>query len=183
MKNGVNNSTFRVALCSAIAALGLTLMLVTSIVPIGTYAFPCFAGIFISAIVIEYGCKWAVGVYLVVAVLSMFLAGDKEAVLYFISIFGYYPILKSVIEGKLKNKAVQYIIKFFMFNAAAVASFFIGSLLLSISPEEYTIGGAYIPLVFLLAGNVFFFIYDYAVSVFVGQYVYRLRDKLFGKKK
>ena len=80
MKNSVKNSTFRVAFCGIIAALALVLMLLTSLVPIGTYAFPCFAGIFIAAVVIEYGWKWGLGVYAVVSVLSLFLAGDKEAV-------------------------------------------------------------------------------------------------------
>lgn len=182
MKNGVKNSTFRVAFCGVIAALGLTLMLLTSLVPIGTYAFPCFAGIFLAAVVIEYGWKWGLGVYAVVSLLSLFFAGDKEAVLYFIALFGYYPILKGIIEKHLKNKALQYIVKFAVFNAAAIGSFFAAAYLLSVSPEEYTLFGVYIPLVFLAFGNVFFLVYDFAVTVFVGQYVMRIRGRFFGKK-
>lgn len=182
MKNGVKNSTFRVAFCGIIAALGLVLMLLTSLVPVGTYAFPCFAGIFIAAVVIEYGWKWGLGVYAVVAVLSLFLAGDKEAVLYFIALFGYYPILKAVFEKNIKNKIILYVLKFAVFNIAAIASFFAAAFLLSISPEEYTLFGVYMPLAFLAFGNVFFLIYDFAVTVFVGQYVVRLRSKFFGRK-
>lgn len=182
MKNGVKNSTFRVAFCGIIAALGLVLMLLTSLVPVGTYAFPCFAGIFIAAVVIEYGWKWGLGVYAVVAVLSLFLAGDKEAVLYFIALFGYYPILKAVFEKHIKNKIILYVLKFAVFNTAAIASFFAAAFLLSISPEEYTLFGVYMPLAFLAFGNVFFLIYDFAVTVFVGQYVVRLRNKFFGRK-
>lgn len=182
MKNGVKNSTFRVAFCGIIAALGLVLMLLTSLVPVGTYAFPCFAGIFIAAVVIEYGWKWGLGVYAVVAVLSLFLAGDKEAVLYFIALFGYYPILKAVFEKNIKNKIILYVLKFAVFNIAAIASFFAAAFLLSISPEEYTLFGVYMPLAFLAFGNVFFLIYDFAVTVFVGQYVVRLRNKFFGRK-
>lgn len=182
MKNGVKNSTFRVAFCGIIAALGLVLMLLTSLVPVGTYAFPCFAGIFIAAVVIEYGWKWGLGVYAVVTVLSLFLAGDKEAVLYFIALFGYYPILKAVFEKNIKNKIILYVLKFAVFNIAAIASFFAAAFLLSISPEEYTLFGVYMPLAFLAFGNVFFLIYDFAVTVFVGQYVVRLRSKFFGRK-
>lgn len=182
MKNGVKNSTFRVAFCGIIAALGLVLMLLTSLVPVGTYAFPCFAGIFIAAVVIEYGWKWGLGVYAVVAVLSLFLAGDKEAVLYFIALFGYYPILKAVFEKLIKNKIILYVLKFAVFNTAAIASFFAAAFLLSISPEEYTLFGVYMPLAFLAFGNIFFLIYDFAVTVFVGQYVVRLRNKFFGRK-
>ena len=182
MKNSVKNSTFRVAFCGIIAALALVLMLITSLVPIGTYAFPCFAGIFIAAVVIEYGWKWGLGVYAVVSVLSLFLAGDKEAVRYFIALFGYYPILKAVFEKNIKNKLILYIVKLAVFNAAAIASFYAAAFLLSISPEEYTLFGVYMPLAFLAFGNVFFLVYDFAVTVFVSQYVIRLRSKLFGRK-
>lgn len=176
---GIKKSTFRIALCSIVSALSLVLMLITALVPIGTYAFPCFAGVFIVAIVIEYGCKWALGVYAVVSVLSLFFVGDKEAVLYFIALFGYYPILKGIIEGKLTNKIIQYLAKFIVFNAAAIGSFFAALSLLSIPAEEFEILGVYLPWVFLAAGNIFFLIYDYAVTVFIIQYVRRIRERLF----
>lgn len=182
MKNDIKNATYRVAFCGVIAALSLVLMMLTSLVPVGTYAFPCFAGIFIAAVVIEYGWKWALGVYTVTAFLSLFLAGDKEAVLYFIAFFGYYPILKGTIEKRVKNRFLQYFIKFAVFNAAAVGSFYAASFLLSVSPDEYTVFGVYVPLAFLAFGNVFFLIYDFAVTVFIAQYVVRIRNRFFGKK-
>lgn len=183
--NGIKNSTQRVAMCGVISALSLVLMLLTSIVPIGTYAFPCFAGILLVAIVVEYKWKWAMLVYAVVSILSLFLASDKEAVVYFIMLFGYYPSLKNIIECKFQRKfgkVAGYIFKLLIFNAAAVAAFLITTFLLAIPAEEYTIFGVYVPWVFLIIGNIFFVIYDYAVSVFVVQYVCRLRDKIFRKK-
>ena len=108
MKSGIQNSTFRLAFCAVTAALEVVLMMITGVVPVGTYAFPCFAGALTLAIVIEYGWKWALGVFGVAAVLSALFAADKEAVLYFIAIFGYYPILKNPIERRIKNRIVQY---------------------------------------------------------------------------
>ncbi|MCH5297053.1 MAG: hypothetical protein J1E85_05220 [Ruminococcus sp.] len=181
---GINNSTMRVAVCSMISALSLVLMLLT-ILPIGTYAFPCFAGILLIAIVVEYKCKWAMLVYAVVSILSLFLVRDKEAVVFFIMLFGYYPILKNLIESKFQpkfGKVAGYILKFIIFNAAAISAFLITTFLLAIPAEEYTLFGFYVPWVFLVIGNFFFAIYDYAVSVFVAQYVCRLRNKIFNKK-
>ena len=106
-KNGIKKGTMRIAVCGIIAALSLVFMMMTSLVPIGTYALPCLAGILISCIVVEYGYGWAIGVFCVTAVLSTLLAGDKEAVIYFIALFGYYPILKGAFEFKIKNRAVQ----------------------------------------------------------------------------
>ena len=50
--------------------------MMTSLVPIGTYALPCLAGILISCIVVEYGYGWAIGVFCVTAVLSTLLGGN-----------------------------------------------------------------------------------------------------------
>lgn len=179
-KNGIKKGTMRIAVCGIIAALSLVFMMMTSLVPIGTYALPCLSGILISCIVVEYGYGWAIGVFCVTAVLSTLLAGDKEAVIYFIALFGYYPILKGAFEFKIKNRAVQYILKFAVFNVAAIGSFFVATWLLSIPTDEFTVFGFYVPWAFLIAGNIFFLLYDYAITVFVMQYVRRLRGKIFG---
>lgn len=52
-----------------------------------------------------------------------FLAGDKEAVVYYIMFFGYYPIIKGAIEGKIKTRAVQFVLKYAVFNAAVIGAF------------------------------------------------------------
>ncbi len=175
--NGVRKSTLRTALCGIVAALSLALMMLTGLIPIGTYAFPCFAGIFLTVIVVEYGWKWALAVYVVVSVLSLFLSGDKEAVLFYIILFGYYPILKNIFERKVKHRIILIILKLLVFNAAAISAFFVSMLILSVSPEEYTIMDVYVPWLFLIAGNIFFVIYDLAINVFAAQYVRRFRGK------
>lgn len=179
MKNFVNKPTFRIALCSITAALSAALMMLTSIIPLGTYMLPCIAGALTVAVVIEYGAKWALGVYAAVAVLSFLMAGDKESVLYFAALFGYYPILKNLIESKVRSKAARYIIKFAVFNAAAIGSFYIATLLLAVPADDFTLFGVYVPYVFLIFGNFFFLVYDFALTSFVILYVRRIRDKLF----
>lgn len=78
MKSPIQKPTFKIALCAIIAALAVMLMLITSLIPVGTYALPCFAGALLIAIVIEYGAKWALGVYAVVSVLSFLLRATKR---------------------------------------------------------------------------------------------------------
>ena len=169
------------ALCAVVAALETVMMLLTGLTRVGTYALPCFAGMLTIVIVMEYRCKWAFAVYAVTALLSFFLSADKEAVAFFIALFGYYPILKNILEKNISNRFVQYLIKFAVFNAAAVGCFYITMLLLSVSPDEYTLFGVYIPLAFLAVGNVFFLLYDLSINVFVRFYVQRLRGALFGR--
>lgn len=181
MKGSIKKPVFRMTFCAAVAALELVLMMASSLFRIGTYALPCLAGFFTVAVVIEYRCKWAFGVYAVTALLSFFLSGDKEAVVLFIALFGYYPILKNIIERFVHSAFLRWVIKFSVFNAAAVGSFYIAMLLLGVPDAEYTVFGVYIPHVFLLAGNVFFLLYDLSINVFVKFYVQRIRIALFGR--
>ncbi len=181
MRGITGKPSFKIALSAVIAALEVVFLMLTGIIPVGTYAFPCFAGALTIVIMLEFGWKWALGVFGVVSVLAALFAADKEAVLYFIAIFGYYPIVKNPIERFIKSKAVQYVVKLAVFNAAAVASFFIAISLLSVKAEEFTLFGIYLPAVFLLFGNLLFLLYDLALTLFVGTYVRNLRQKLFGR--
>ncbi len=183
MKTAANKKTFKIAFCALIAALEVVLMIITTFVPFGTYALPIFAGALSIAVVIEFNCKWALAIYLVVSILSAFLVGDKEAVVFFIALFGYYPIVKNIFESKIKNKAVVLILKLILFNIAAVAAFFFTSFVLGIPAEEYTIFGFYVPYLFLILGNVIFLLYDKALSVLVVYYVKILSPKLFRNQK
>lgn len=174
----MKKDTFRVAFCGLISALALVLMLITGLFPFGTYALPCFSGFLLTAVVIEFGARWAYAAYGVVAVLSLILAGDKEAAVYFIALFGFYPIVKATIE-RLKSKPLQYIIKFAVFNVCVIGAFFVCKLVLMIPDEEFTIFGVYVPWVFLIIGEVFFFLYDRCTTVLVSYYIFKIRDKIF----
>ncbi len=179
MKNTFRGKTFKIAFCGVIAALGTVFMLLTSVIPIGTYAIPIFAGALLISAVIEFGVRWALGVYLVISILSALLAGDKEAVVFFIALFGYYPVLKNVFESKIKSKPAVILLKLLVFNISAVASFFFTTLVLKIPAEEYTVFGVYVPYVFLILGNIIFLLYDRALTVFVIFYVKVIAPKLF----
>lgn len=173
--------SFRVAFCGLICALSLALMLSTSIIPVGTYAFPCLSGMLLAAVVVEFGEKWALGAYAVVSLLSLFLAGDKEAAVYFIAFLGFYPTVKSLIE-RLSSKVLQYIIKYAVFTVCIIGAFTVCKLILAIPDEEFTIFGFYVPWVFLAAGELTFFIYDKAVTLLVYRYITSVRGKIFKNK-
>lgn len=173
------NKTSRVALCGVLTALCTVLMFATGLIPVATYALPALAGVLLMAIVIEVGKSWAWAVYGAVSLLSLLLAADKEAVLLFIAFFGYYPIMKASIE-QLKKKTWAYVLKFAVFNMAMVVSFFLSVYLLAIPAESFTIFGIYLPWVFLVAGNLVFWVYDYALSGLVLLYYTRLHKMVSG---
>ncbi len=170
-------TSVKVSLGGVVAALSLVLMLLTSIIPFGTYAFPAFAGILLVLLVFNLGYAYAFAVYFVTAALSFLLVTDKEAALYYALFLGFYPILKGVIE-RIPSKPVQYIVKLALFNVCMIAAFYIGITLLSIPKESFNLFGVYLPWVFLILGNIVFIIYDLCITRLVTLYLLKWHDRL-----
>ena len=167
----------KIALGGLLTALGVVLMFLTGLIPIGTYALPAIAGVLLIVAVIEIGAKWAWMIYAAVAVLSLLFAADKEAALLFVLFFGYYPVLKSFLE-RISNKVLSWISKFAVFNVAVVACFFLAVNFLQLPEDSFTVFGIYLPGVFLILGNAVFLIYDIALSGLVATYVEKLHHRV-----
>lgn len=152
----------KTAICGMIAALSVVIMMLT-IIPVLTYTAPAFVGILLMIVVIEINKKWAFGVYAAVGILSLLLATDKEAAVMYVAFFGYYPIIKAVLESKLP-RVLEWIVKFLIFNVTMVASYFVLIKVFGISMEDMNELGKYGPLILLAMGNVVFFVFDIAIT-------------------
>ena len=156
--------TSKIALSAVFAALSVALMALVSIIPNLELALPAISGLFVAVIVIEVDKKWALGVWAAVSVLSLIVVPNKEAAIIYAVFFGYYPVLKSVLESKTPS-AVEYIIK--------VLTFSVG-----IDPDLPDFLGKWaIPAIALL-GIIAFLLYDYALSKLITFYCLRLSSKL-----
>lgn len=82
------SKSIRVAFCGIMTAFCTLLMFLTGLVPVGTYALPALAGVLLIVVVIEMGTGWAWSVYAASSVLSLFIAGDKEAAMLYIVFSG-----------------------------------------------------------------------------------------------
>lgn len=171
------NKTKNLAFCAVISSLSLVLMLLTGLIPVGTYAFPCIAGILLSVVVIESGYIFAFTTYFVVAIMSALLVADKEAALYYIAFLGFYPVLKGLIE-RIPLKIVSWIIKFALFNFCVISAFFVSITLLSVPKESFVLFGMYLPWVFLVLGNIVFVVYDICLTRAISEYAVKWRKKL-----
>ncbi len=176
MKRSMKKS-YTIALCALISALSFVMLMLTSLIPVGTYAFPCIAGAFLAVVVIEAGYASALAVYAVVSVLSFLLVSDKEAVLYYAIFLGFYPVLKGLVE-RINSKVIQYSLKFIVFNVSMIGAFFVSIRLLSVPKESFELFGVYLPWLFLLIGNVVFLVYDLCLSRIITEYVLKWRNKL-----
>lgn len=172
----------QVAIGGGSAALCLILMFMTGLIPFATYALPALAGVVLIAVVAEMGWRTAMVVYVAVALLAIGVVPDREAALLFIFFFGYYPIIKGLIE-KLRFKVVQLLVKYLLFNAAMVLTYLVVIYVLGIPDilESFGNFGRYSALVLLLMGNVVFAVYDFALTNIVIVYHQWFRPKILGK--
>lgn len=168
----------KVAVGGVFSAIALVLMMLTGVFPFGTYAFPVIAGVMLIVIYLEFGFRWSMFVYGVISIMSVLFVSDKEAALFFLLLFGYYPVVKSFIE-RIKSKIVQYIIKLAIFNAAAVSVYFLMLFVFGMPVDSFELFGVNIPLIFLIVGNFVFLIYDLAINVVVAQYLQKYRKFFF----
>lgn len=156
-KSGIKKAK-KTAVCGMASALSVVLMLFTAVLPFLMYVLPIVTGILILFIAELTDKKWALGVYLSTAILSMLLLTDKETALTYTLFFGYYPLIKESFE-KLP-KVASWILKFILFNAAAVSIGYLGVALFGVSGEEYQeFGKLTIPLLLGMA-NIVFVLYD-----------------------
>lgn len=176
-------STFKIALGGVMAAFCIVLMLLTAIVPIGSFALPCIAGLILLMVSYEVGIRWAILIYAAVAVMSLLFVADKEAALLFTMFLGYYPILKEYLDKKIKNKIFLWTVKFAIFTICAVSGFFIGIYVLGIPKEGFEINGVYLPWLFLIIGEASFFIYEICLSRIRVIYLTGFRDRIFRRIK
>lgn len=161
----------KTAVCGMVAALSVVIMMLT-VIPVMTYSAPAFAGILLMVIVIEINKKWAFGVYVAVGILSLLLAADKEAAVMYVAFFGYYPIIKAILESKLP-KLLEWISKFLIFNVTMVASYFVLIRVFGLSMDDMNELGKYGPLILLVMGNVVFVVFDIAITRLATLYIYK----------
>lgn len=159
-------------------ALAIVVMLLGGIFPLATFCAPAVAGILIMPIVIEYGTKSGILLYISISLLSVFIASDKEMAFVFIFFLGYYPLLKTVLE-KIKSKLLKFAVKLIIFNASICSMYALLMIIFPIDIIMQQFEGSIIFIVGLLAlGNVTFIIYDFAVARIVGIYCSVWREKL-----
>lgn len=158
----MKNKTKNTAVCGLMIALSVVLMMLTTLVPVFMYVIPIVTGLLVLFISDFADKKWGAGVYFATAILSVLLITDKEAALTYALFFGYYPLIKDVID-KLP-KAFAWMLKFVIFNAAAVGIGLISFYLFGVSGEEYNEFGKYTIPILLLMANIAFVLYDFCLT-------------------
>ena len=156
------------------AALSVTVMLISHF-PFLTYSLPAIASLFIMVAVIELGAKWALGSYIVAAALTGLFA-EREAALLFILFFGYYPIIKLVLE-RIKNIILRYAAKLLIFNGVIAVIYLLLLGLLGLE-TEFVGMAPFMVYGMWAAANVVFVLYDILIVRLSNIYMWKLHSQI-----
>lgn len=166
-----------------ITALSVVI-LIPSAMQIMTYALPALAGMLTMLAVVEIDKKWALGSYAATSLIGLLFVANKEAVMYYVAFFGYYPVAKAFFESKLPRFA-EYLAKVLLFNVSILLS---GVVLIKVFGMPYNdllgIDGEsafftkYALPIMLLLGNAGFILYDIALTKNLTAYLYVWQKKL-----
>lgn len=173
------NKSKRIAFSGLVTALSLIALSLSGIFPYAEYTCPALSGILLISIVIEINKRTALLAYFAVSLLGFFIVPNKEAVLLFIALLGYYPIIKSRLE-QVKSVITEWILKIVLFNSAAVIAYAAVIYIFKLDEILKAFGelGQYGALIFLALGNVAFVLYDIAITRLIWFYIHKIKPKL-----
>lgn len=172
----------KIALCGVLSALSVVVLLVGNVLQIGTYAAPMLASFLLIPVLEDYGKKYALLLYAVVSLLSLFLVPDKELVLFYVLVLGYYPVLRMRLNN-IRRGVLRWMAKFGCFNAAVAVMYAL--LIVVLAPpelvQEFAAEGTPMLLALLALGNLSFWLCDRALTAITPLYRQRIAPRL--KKK
>ncbi len=168
-------NTNKVTFCALMSALAVVLML-AAYFPYLTYAVPAFSGLCVMVVLLEIGAKWAFGAYLTSAVLTLLFC-EPEAMLMYVFLFGYYPILKAVIE-KINKPIIEWPIKVVTLNAVVIFVYMFIAELFAVNISDLSDFGKYSVIILLFLANLVFIFYDITVSKMAWLYINKFQPKI-----
>jgi len=164
----MDRKTRALTLSALFAALSIVFLYVASIWPTGQLGFAAAASLFVAAAVIESGLGYGLSVYIAGAALGMLLLPNKDPPLLYVLFFGYYPLLKDLVE-RIRLKPAQWALKLVVFNAAlTVIWYLLKVLVFDFAETPFGIALLYI------GGNAVFTLFDIGYSKVIRFYTERV---------
>jgi hypothetical protein len=167
--------TRKITLSAVFTALTVLFLYLASALPTGQLAIIALSSLFGIAAVIEAGYAASIFVFAGSAVIGALILPNKPLMLLYVLFFGYYPVIKSLLE-KMYSRVWEWVLKAAVFNAAVSAVWLIFRTIIFESDYQdiHTI------LVYVI-GNIVFVLFDIGLSKLIGFYMIRISKNL-GKK-
>ena len=170
----------KITFCAISSALSVVVIML-GYFPYFTYAAPAVAGLFVILPLIEIGISYAFATYIISSVL-VFLFAEPETKILFLLLFGYYPILKAIIE-KISKQFIEWALKISAFSLSVSLMYLVFKYLTDIDVSDFGPLGKYGAVIFIVLCYAAFILYDVAISRISMLYFVRIRPNLKGLKK
>ena len=159
-------STKKVTRLALLTAVGTVFLLLANVLPTGRLALLAVSSFPVCAALLMYGAGWAAGIYGLISLLGMLLFPGTAAIAY-AAFFGYYPVIKSLLE-RLHNTTLVWVLKYALYVVVFVFYWILVSRMVIV--EQGTMP------VYLLAivGAAAFFVYDRCYSVLIQLYLQKI---------
>jgi len=166
------NKTKQITYGGMITLLSVASLYCTGIMPTNKLLFLALSSFLLAIIVIDYGIKQSLLVYIATSLLSLILVPNKAIIILYIVYFGYYGILKSLIE-RLGNLFLEWFLKLLSFNMAMGVTYLLSSQLFFGSTTST------LPLWVLYIGiQPLFILFDYMFSLAIKFYKTRIKKRI-----
>ncbi len=159
-------STKRLTRLAILAAIGVVLLLLGSVLPAGRLALVAVSSLPVCIALMMYGIKWSLGLFALTCLLGALLFPGAAVIMY-TAFFGYYPIAKSLFE-RMHSAAAGWVCKFALYTFAFVIYWLLAKALFTFTGGELSWYILY-PL-----GAVVFFLYDLAYSSLIRYYIVKI---------
>ena len=167
-----------IARSAVLVALALVFLFLTQAAPTMDLALIAAASICIALVVAEFGPAAGFLSYAAASVLSFLMF--PGATLLFILFFGWYPILKCLLE-RIDRKTVEWIIKLLILNALYLVIWFLFNFLFTAmydSLGEIVASSVFIFVMSAILVNTAFILYDVGLSRVLSYYIRVIMPKI-----
>lgn len=154
--------------CGLLTALCVLFLFLGSILPNVQIAVAAAAGLLPAVAVLHCGCFWSLGVFAASGLLGFLLFPQSAATLWFLLLFGHYPVWKSLAE-RIPSRIAGWAVKLVIFTAAVLAMYFLFSAMFAASLPAYS---AWLVIPALL---VCLIVYDIAFTRLITFYIARVK--------
>ncbi|MCD8116228.1 MAG: hypothetical protein LUE21_03800 [Oscillospiraceae bacterium] len=154
-------STKRLARLALITALGVVFLVLASVLPTGRLALLAVASFAVCVARMLYGFGWGIGVFAVTAGLG-FLLYPGAAVISYAAFFGYYPLVKSLLE-RFHSRVAEWALKLGLYT-----------IVFALYWTLLSVGGTFPWYALYLLGAVAFAVYDWCLSMMVRIYIEKI---------
>jgi hypothetical protein len=176
VKKTVRNTAY----CAVISSLICVVLIIGGLIESLDLLCASAAAIVIHVVFSEKGTRNALMIFAVSALLSNILLPLRTCPMYFLFFFGYYPVMRGFLHGKIKSRLFAFLVLALIYNAVMLFLFTVFKTVFGMANEP-----VYMFILLFICANLFFFSFDLLtdrIMIIYNHKIKKLFDKTSNKK-